>query len=89
MSRKHIAGLALLFIICLLSSAAHGSNGVVFGPQDMEVGRWQRHLSWHKFYVDDEGDGIIEIFKNSPEQQFKRGFIFFNRIKINLYSFLD
>jgi hypothetical protein len=85
MSKKHIAGLALCFVIFLLSSVAYGNNG--FGPKEMTIKKWRSHLSRHTFDLEQAGDGILEISKNSPSSDFRGGFIFLNKKFIGLRKF--
>jgi hypothetical protein len=89
MSKKHIAGLALFFVISLLSSVAYGNNAGGFGPQEMTIKKWRSHLSRHTFELEQEGDGILEISKNSPPSEIKGGFIFFNKKFIGLRKFFS
>jgi hypothetical protein len=89
MSKKHIAGLALFFVISLLSSVAYGNNGGGFGPKEMTIKKWRSHLSRHTFDLEQEGDGILEISKNSPLSEIKGGFIFFNKKFIGLRKFFS
>ena len=80
--------MALCFVIFLLSSVAYGNNGVAFGPKEMTIKKWHSHLSRHTFDLEQEGDGILEISKNSPSSEFKGGFVFFNKKFIGLRKFL-
>ena len=89
MSKKRIAGLILFFVISLLSSVAYGGNAEVFGPQEMTINKWHSHLSRHTFDLEQAGDGILEISKNSPPLEFKGGFIFFNKKFIGMRKFFS
>ena len=86
---KKICCLFILLFICLVfPSLSHADNQTVFGPKDCKIGRWHVHLSVHTFNVEDPGEGIITIIKNTPEKQIRGGFILFNTTIVPLRNFL-
>ncbi|MFH1672416.1 MAG: hypothetical protein ABIF87_03175 [Pseudomonadota bacterium] len=66
----------------------YADDQTVFGPKDLTINRWHIHLSFHKFRVDDPGDGIIVITKNTPSKKIRGGFFLFNRKFISIRDFL-
>ena len=45
----------------------------VFGPEDLKIGWFRIHSSFHKFTIDDPGEGIITISKNTPAEKIGGG----------------
>jgi len=79
---------AFLLILLTLSSLTSAQDQTVFGPKDLTIRWWPIHLSFHRFTVDDPGDGLITITKNTPGKKIRGGFLFLNRTFIPLRSFL-
>ena len=69
MPGKYTAVFAFLLVFTLFSPVADGYSTTVFGPQDLTVSRWHSHLSRHTFALESSGDGVIEVFKNTPQQE--------------------
>ena len=88
MSRKVFCLLLFLFVFSAISSLVHAENQTVFGPRVFEIGQWHVHFSVHTFDVEDPGEGIIRITKNTPEEQIRGGFVFFNTTLVPLRDFL-
>jgi len=88
MPKKALCLLALLFTLFPVASPIYAHNQTVFGPKDLTIRWWPIHLSFHRFTVDDPGDGFITITKNSPGKKIQGGFLFLNRTFIPLRSFL-
>lgn len=88
MSRKSLLFLAVLFMFSAISSSTYADDQTVFGPKDFKIKRWYIHLSFHRFRVDDPGDGVIFITKNTPNKKIRGGFLFLNRKFIPIRSFL-
>jgi len=81
-----------LFILFLVFSAVpslvHADNQTVFGPRIFEIGRWHVLLSVHTFNVEDPGEGVITITKNTHDELIRGGFVFFNTTFVPLRDFL-
>lgn len=81
-----------LFILFLVFSAVpslvHADNQTVFGPRIFEIGRWHVLLSVHTFNVEDPGEGVITITKDTHDELIRGGFVFFNTTFIPLREFL-
>ena len=87
-SRKLFCILAVLFIFSAISLPAYADGHTVFGPKELTIKWWHIHLSFHKFKVDDPGDGVIIITKNTPNKKIRGGFVILNRRIIRLRKFL-
>jgi len=88
MSRRRIV-VFTFFLFCGLSfSVSDVFSATVFGPQELTISRWRSHLSRHAFELDQGGDGLIELSKNTPQHEINGGFIFFNKKLIRLRGFL-
>ncbi|MEE9610183.1 MAG: hypothetical protein V3W19_02970, partial [Desulfatiglandales bacterium] len=46
----------------------------VLGPQDLKIRWFGIHFSFHRFTVDEPGEGTIIISKNTPEKKIRGGF---------------
>jgi len=79
---------AILFILLPTSSLTYADDQSVFGPKDLTISRWYIHLSFHSFTVDEPGDGILVVTKNTPDKEIPRGFIILNQSFIPLRDFL-
>jgi RHS repeat-associated protein len=88
MYRKVCCLFIFLFICSAFPSLIHADNQTVFGPKSFEIGKWHIHASVHKFNVEDPGEGIITINKNTPDQPTSGGFILFNTTLVPLRNFL-
>ena len=88
MPKKTLCLFALLFILFTIASPTSAQDRTVFGPKDLTTGWWRIHLSFHHFTVDDPGDGVILITKNTPEKRIRGGFLFFNGSLFSIGSFL-
>ncbi|MDH3558947.1 MAG: hypothetical protein OES18_24155, partial [Deltaproteobacteria bacterium] len=60
----------------------------VLGPKDLRIGWFGIHSSWHKFTVDEPGEGTIIISKNTPEKRIRGGFARLNGKWIPIRHFL-
>jgi len=63
--------LIFLFFFSAIPSLVHADNQTVFGPKIFEIGRWHVLLSVHSFNVEDPGEGVVTITKNTPEKQIR------------------
>ena len=88
MPGKHTAVFTFILVMALFVLVADGYGEAVFGPQDFTISRWHTHLSRHTFALESGGDGVIEISKNTPQQEIRGGFIYFNQDLISLRRFL-
>ena len=81
-----------LFILFLVFSAVpslvHADNQTLFGPRIFEIGRWHVLLSVHTFNVEDPGEGVITITKDTHDELIRGGFVFFNTTFVPLRDFL-
>ncbi|MBW2406922.1 MAG: hypothetical protein JRF17_06100, partial [Deltaproteobacteria bacterium] len=88
MPRK-ICCLFIFLILCsVLPSLIHADNQTVFGPKSFEIGKWHVHTSIHSFTVEDPGEGVVTITKNTPDQPISGGFILLNTTLVPLRYFL-
>lgn len=78
---------AVVWSISLTSVGA--SDYSVFGPKDCAIGDWHLYFSRHVFTVDESGDGLIVVRKNTPDRIIDGGFLFFNWRLIPLRNFLS
>ena len=88
-SRKLFYFLAFLFIFSIIFSLTYANGQIVFGPKDCKIKWWHIHTSSHSFEVDDPGDGLIIIAKNTPNKKIQTGFIILNWRFIGLKDFLS
>jgi RHS repeat-associated protein len=88
-SRKLFYFLAFLFVFSIIPSLGHANGQTVFGPKDCKIKWWHIHASSHSFEVDDPGDGLIIIAKNTPNKKIQTGFIILNWRFIGLEDFLS
>ena len=77
-----------LFICYAFPSLIHADNQTVFGPKFFEIGKWHVHASIHTFNVEDPGEGVVTITKNTPDKPISGGFILFNTMVVPLQDFL-
>ncbi len=59
----------------------------VFGPEDLKIGWFHIHFSFHKFTIDDPGEGTIIISKNTPAEKIGGGIARLNGKWIPLLHF--
>jgi RHS repeat-associated protein len=88
-SRKLFYFLAFLFVLSMISSLGYANGQTVFGPKDCKITWWHIHISSHSFNVNDPGDGLIIITKNTPNKKIQTGFIVLNWRFIGLKDFLS
>jgi len=69
--KKILYFLAILCIAICASSLAYAEDQYSFGPKNLTINLWHFHLSFHKVTVDDPGEGILNITKNSPDKKIK------------------
>ena len=86
---KKISCLFIVLFICFaFPSLIHADTQTVFGPKSCEIGNWHIHASVHTFNVEDPGEGVITITKNTPDKSISGGFILFNTTLVPLHDFL-
>jgi RHS repeat-associated protein len=78
----------LLLVLFAFASKPALAQETVFGPKDLRIGWFRLHISFHKFMIDEPGEGIITIGKNTPEKKIRGGFARLNGKWIPLQSFL-
>ncbi|RZB33972.1 MAG: hypothetical protein SRB2_03365 [Desulfobacteraceae bacterium Eth-SRB2] len=88
MPRKVCCLFMFLFICFAFPSLIHADNQTVFGPKSFEIGKWHVHASVHTFNVEDPGEGIVTVTKNTPDKAISGGFILFNTTLVPLRDFL-
>jgi RHS repeat-associated protein len=88
MYRKVCCLLIFLFICSAFPSLIHADNQTVFGPKSFEIGKWHVHASVHTFNVEDPGEGVVTITKNTLDKPISGGFILFNTTAVPLRDFL-
>ncbi|MFC1829702.1 hypothetical protein ACFL0O_08825, partial [Thermodesulfobacteriota bacterium] len=88
MPRKFLCLLAALLIFSTLAAPVHAGTQSVFGPKEFKISRRHIHFSIHKFSVDDSGDGIITITKNTLNKKIQGGFLVLNGRFIPIRQFL-
>jgi len=88
MYRKVCCLFIFLFICSAFPSLIHADNQTVFGPKDFKIGKWHVHASFHTFNVEDPGEGVVTITKNTPDKPINGGFILFNTTLVPLRDFL-
>ncbi|MCK4541357.1 MAG: RHS repeat protein [Spirochaetales bacterium] len=88
MSRKILSLLFVIVVLCTITQPVNAEEQTVFGPSDFEISRWRIHFSAHRFSVDNPGEGVITITKNTPDKNIRKGFIVVNRRIISLRAFL-
>jgi len=87
--RKLFCLLAALFAISVVSDLAFAINPTLFGPKNFKI-KWLRiHFSLHRIKVEEPGNGVLIITKNTPEKKIWRGFIRINGNFIPLRHFLS
>jgi len=65
----------------------HAQEPTVFGPKEFTISWLRIHLSFNRFTVNDPGDGVVTITKNTPELKLTGGFVLCNRSMISLREF--
>ncbi|MGD9234231.1 MAG: hypothetical protein PVH67_10255, partial [Desulfobacterales bacterium] len=88
MYRKVCCFFIVLFICSALPSLIHADNQTVFGPKSCEIGNWHIHASVHTFNVENPGEGVITVTKNTPDKSISAGFVLFNTTLVPLRKFL-
>jgi RHS repeat-associated protein len=88
MYRKVCCLFIFLFICSAFPSLIHADNQTVFGPKSFEIGKWHIHASVQKFNVEDPGEGVVTITKNTLDKPISGGFILFNTTVVPLQDFL-
>ena len=88
MYRKVCCLFIFLFICSAFPSLIHADNQTVFGPKSFEIGRWHVHASVHTFNVEDSGEGVVTITKNTTDMPISSGFILLNTTLVPLRNFL-
>jgi len=88
MWKKALCLVSVLVALWAVVPMVHAESETVFGPSDFEIGSWHIHFSRHTIHVDDPGDGLIVITKNTPDEEINGGFLFFNRRLVPLRTFL-
>ena len=86
--RRKLSYVVLLLAIFTFAAKPAPAQETVFGPEDLRIGWFHIHLSFHKFMADESGEGIIRISKITPEKQVRGGFARLNGEWIPLQSFL-
>jgi hypothetical protein len=78
MTKKSIFFPLVVFILfSLIAPITNASEQTLFGPKKLEIGGFRLHISRHSFSVQNPGDGLLTITKNTPEQVIRAGFLFF------------
>ena len=89
--KKSIAIVVTLLLgMCIAMSftaPAHAQGQTVFGPEELTIGWWSSHFSFHTFTADTPGEGLLVVTKNTPHKRIRRGFVLLNRQFIPLRSF--
>lgn len=88
MYRKVCRIFIFLFISSVYPSLIHADNQTVFGPKSFEIGKWHVHASVHTFNLEDPGEGVVTITKNTLDKPISGGFILFNTTVVPLRNFL-
>jgi len=88
MPRRALCLFTLLLILFTIPSPTSAQDQTIFGSKDLTIKWWPVHLSFHRFTVDDPGEGVIIITKNTPNKKIRGGFLLFNRRFISIRSFL-
>ena len=80
----------IAFGLAVFSMAAKPvlAQETVLGPKDLKIGWFGIHFSFHKFTVDDAGEGTITISKNTPEKKIRGGFARLNGKWLPIRHFL-
>lgn len=86
--RKVSVPILVVFLLSVFVLSARANDVSVFGPKDCDIGYWHLHFSRSTFGIDEPGDGVIVIKKNTPEADLAGGFLFFNWRLIPLRNFL-
>ena len=87
-TRKVSVPILVVFLLSVFLSSARANEVSVFGPKDCDIGYWHLHFSRSTFGIDEPGDGVIVIKKNTPDADLAGGFLFFNWRLIPLRNFL-
>lgn len=85
---KKIVFILLSLFLVLLVNMSFAGEATLFGPKELTINSWHFHVSSHRFTVDDPGEGLLTVTKNTPDKNIRGGFIIFNGKKIRLRSFL-
>jgi len=88
MPRKTLCLFVLLFILFTMASPTSAQDQTAFGPKGLTIRWWHIHLSFHRFTLDDPGDGLIIITKNTPEKKIRGGFLLLNGRFLSIRNFL-
>jgi RHS repeat-associated protein len=72
-----------------MTSLALGQDLTVFGSSNLDISDWHLHFSRHTFQVDNPGEGILVIKKNTPEKEIRGEFLFFNGRFVSLRQFVS
>jgi len=86
--RRELSYLVLLLAVFSFAAKPALAQETLFGPKDLRIGWFRIHLSFHKFTVDEPGEGTIIISKNKPEKKIRGGFARLNGKWFPLQSFL-
>jgi hypothetical protein len=86
--RRKFSYLFLLLAVFSLVAKPALAQETAFGPEDLRIGWFRLHLSFHKFRVEEPGEGTVIIKKNTPEKKIRGGFARLNGKWIPLQSFL-
>ena len=80
----------IAFGLAVFSMAAKPvlAQETVLGPKDLKIGWFGIHFSFHRFTVDEPGEGTIIISKNTPEKKIRGGFARLNGKWIPIRHFL-
>jgi len=93
MLKRVLIPLAVLAILSAFSSTGFANCQPLYGPEDLEIGRFRMHISFHKFRLEESGEGLITISKDglwnsSNKWRTPRGFFLLNGQRISLRKFL-
>jgi len=87
--RRKLSYVALVLAVFSFVAKPAFAQETVFGPKDLKLGWFRIHLSFHKFTVEEPGEGTITISKNTPDKKIREGFARLNGKWIPLQSFLS
>ena len=88
MSRRFFCFLAVLFVFSAFAAHVYASDQTVFGPEDFKISMWHIHFSINTFSVNDPGEGVLTITKNTQDKNIRGGFLLFNGNLISIRDFL-
>ena len=78
--------LLTFFIFCsFLTLPLLAEDQTVFGPEDLRIGGFHVHFSFHTFEAIDAKQGIIAITKNTPDKTIHGGFLYHNKMLVTTY----